>query len=217
MADKTLKEPMGGHEHLEDDDAFEAQKLVEESETGSREPLGWQAWVIPVIAAAWSIFQLLLPKILMLQAVYIRSIHLAFAIALVYLSYPFFKKRKTKGFWLFLSNRKKIYLIEFIMAAAACLAALYIAINYANLSERQGSPTTGDIIIGVTLIVLLLEAARRALGPALTIVASLFIFYAFFGPYMPDVIAFKGVSFSRFMSQETISTEGIFGIPLDVS
>jgi TRAP transporter 4TM/12TM fusion protein len=34
---------------------------------------------------------------------------------------------------------------------------------------------------------------------------------------MPDVIAFKGVSLSRFMGQMTMSTEGIYGIPLDVS
>ena len=34
---------------------------------------------------------------------------------------------------------------------------------------------------------------------------------------MPDVIAFKGVSLSRFMGQITMSTEGIYGIPLDVS
>jgi len=74
-----------------------------------------------------------------------------------------------------------------------------------------------DIIVGVVLVVLLLEAARRSLGPFLLIVACGFIFYSFFGPYMPDVIAFKGVSFRRFMSQMTISTEGIYGIPLDVS
>ena len=34
---------------------------------------------------------------------------------------------------------------------------------------------------------------------------------------MPDVIAFKGVSVGRFMGQITMSTEGIYGIPLDVS
>ncbi|MBW1993293.1 MAG: TRAP transporter permease, partial [Deltaproteobacteria bacterium] len=94
---------------------------------------------------------------------------------------------------------------------------LYLAINYEQLAERQGIPILTDIIVGVVLVVLLLEAARRSLGPFLIIVACLFIFYSFFGPYMPDVIAFKGVSFRRFMSQMTISTEGIYGIPLDVS
>lgn len=62
-----------------------------------------------------------------------------------------------------------------------------------------------------------MEAARRALGPTISVVAALFIFYAFFGPHMPSVLAFKGVSLSRFMSQMTISTEGIYAVPIDVS
>ena len=99
---------------------------------------------------------------------------------------------------------------------AAC-AALYLAVFYEELGLRQGSPTTMDIVVGIFLIALLLEAARRSLGPFLVVVVTLFIFYSFFGPYMPDLIAFKGVSLSRFMSQITISTEGIYGIPLDVS
>jgi TRAP transporter 4TM/12TM fusion protein len=66
-------------------------------------------------------------------------------------------------------------------------------------------------------VVLLLEAARWVIGPALPIIAIFFIIYAFFGPYMPDLIAFKGVSLNRFMGQMTMSTEGIYGIPLDVS
>jgi len=215
MPDKDPKD------HLEkltrDEGVKEAQKMVEESEVGSRQPEGWQAWVIPGIAAAWSIFQLLLPKVLLLEAVYIRSIHLAFAITLVFLSYPVFKKKKLTGFFSFLTRRRRISWFDFLIALAGAACALYLAIFYEELSARQGMPTTTDIVVGISLIVLLLEAARRALGPALTIVSGFFIFYSFFGPYMPDVIAFKGVSFSRFMSQETISTEGIYGIPLDVS
>ncbi len=34
---------------------------------------------------------------------------------------------------------------------------------------------------------------------------------------MPAVIAFKGVSINRFIGQITMSTEGIYGVPLDVS
>jgi TRAP transporter 4TM/12TM fusion protein len=64
---------------------------------------------------------------------------------------------------------------------------------------------------------MLMEASRRVIGPALAIIAGFFCLYAFFGPYMPDVIAFKGVSLGRFMGQITMSTEGIYGIPLDVS
>jgi TRAP-type uncharacterized transport system fused permease subunit len=69
----------------------------------------------------------------------------------------------------------------------------------------------------MALVILLLEASRRVIGPALPVIAGAFIIYAFAGPYMPDLIAFKGVSLNRFVGQMTMSTEGIYGIPLDVS
>jgi len=206
------------HQNNEVDEGAEiAQKIAEEAEFGSRRLSGTPKYIIPCIAAAWSLFQLSLPEILILDSVYVRCIHLAFAIMLVYLSYPAFKKIQTKGIFSFLSVKNRIHFVDYALGIIAASAALYLAINYVELAERQGAPILTDIIVGVVLVILLLEAARRSLGPFLVIVACLFIFYSFFGPYMPDVIAFKGVSFSRFMSQTTISTEGIYGIPLDVS
>ncbi|MBW2105473.1 MAG: TRAP transporter permease [Deltaproteobacteria bacterium] len=194
-----------------------AKKIAEEAEFGSRRLSGSAKYIIPFIAGAWSLFQLSLPEVLILDSIYVRSIHLGFAILLVYLSYPAFKKIKFKGIFSFLSLKSRIHFTDWGFGIIGAVAALYLALNYAELAERQGAPIAMDIIVGVVLVVLLLEAARRSLGPFLVIVACLFIFYAFFGPYMPDVIAFKGVSFRRFMSQMTISTEGIYGIPLDVS
>ncbi len=69
----------------------------------------------------------------------------------------------------------------------AALSALYIAIDYAGLTTRYGAPITRDIVVGLALTVLLLEAARRVIGPALPVIAMLFCGYAFFGPYMPNI------------------------------
>jgi len=199
------------------DGAREALRIAEDAEFGSRRLTGINRYLIPFIAAAWSLFQLSLPRLLLLDSVSVRCIHLAFAILLVYLSYPAFKKRRFTGLFSFLSTKRSIHVIDYGLGAVAAYAALYLAVNYAALSHRQGAPTTVDIAVGIVLVILLLEAARRSLGPFLVIVVTLFVIYSFFGPYMPDVIAFKGVSLSRFMSQITISTEGIYGIPLDVS
>jgi TRAP-type uncharacterized transport system fused permease subunit len=197
--------------------AAEAQRIVEEAEIGGRDPEGWQRWIIPGVAFAWSFFQFLLPKVILLETVYVRAIHLAFAIALVYLSCPVLRTRQFQGPLRFLTRRRRISGFDFVLAGAAAVSALYIVLDYEGLAERQGSPVTRDIVFGLVLIVLLLEAARRSLGPALACLATLFILYSFLGPYMPDVVAFKGVSLSRFIGQETMSTEGIYGIPLDVS
>ena len=119
--------------------------------------------------------------------------------------------------WLWLSDKSRFHLLDFILAILAACGALYIAVFYQDLADRSGIYITQDLVMGALLVVLLLEAARRALGPALTCVASVFIMYSFFGPYMPDLIAFKGVSLNRFMGQIALSTEGIYGVPLDVS
>ena len=104
-----------------------------------------------------------------------------------------------------------------IIAAVACFTALYLVIFLEDINNRQGSPIVWDIVFGILLTVLLLEAARRTIGPALPIIGTFFIAYCFLGPYMPDLIAFKGTSLNRFVGQMTMSTEGIYGIPLDVS
>ncbi|MCU8474574.1 TRAP transporter permease, partial [Vibrio vulnificus] len=88
---------------------------------------------------------------------------------------------------------------------------------YTELAGRSGAPTTMDVVAAVTGMVLLLEATRRALGPPLMLVAALFLFYTFAGPYMPDVIAHKGASINKAMSHLWLTTEGVFGVALGVS
>ncbi|MCF7949253.1 MAG: TRAP transporter permease [Spirochaetia bacterium] len=194
-----------------------AIKIAEEAELGVKHIQGKAAYLIPIIAAAWSLFQLSLASVLILNSVLIRSIHLSFAITLVYLSYPMFKKPKKGRLGRYLSARDRITTLDFVLAMVAALAALYIVIDYAGISMRPGALITRDVVIGIILVAAVLEAARRSLGPVLPIVAIVFILYSFLGPYMPGVIAFKGVSLSRFINQITISTQGIYGIPLDVS
>jgi TRAP transporter 4TM/12TM fusion protein len=200
----------------ETDDGIElAKRLAEEEEGISRKPKGPEKYVIPFIAVTWSLFQLSIPSWLVLDSTFIRAIHLGFAMLIVFLNYPFFKK--TRFGLKYFSQKDKIPLLDYIVAAMACFSALYIAIDYTGMSIRYGTPIVRDTVIGLTLVVLLLEASRRVIGPALSVIAMFFCVYAFFGPYMPAVIAFKGVSLNRFIGQMTMSTEGIYGIPLDVS
>ncbi|WP_028584525.1 TRAP transporter permease [Desulfogranum mediterraneum] len=198
-----------------EDGFHEARRMAEEEEGIGRRPDGWQRYIIPFVAICWSLFQLALPKWLLIDSTYIRAIHFAFALALVFLNYPVLKK---PCFGLkYFAEHKKIPLLDMVLAAFAAYCALYLVLNYEELTGRYGSPSTQDIVIGLSLVAILLEAARRTIGPALPVIASGFIAYAFLGPYMPDLIAFKGTSVDRFIGQMTMSTEGIYGIPLDVS
>ncbi|SMC21044.1 TRAP transporter, 4TM/12TM fusion protein [Desulfacinum hydrothermale DSM 13146] len=193
-----------------------AKKLAQEEAGIGRMPkTGLSRWAVPVVGVCWSLFQLSIASWLILDTWFVRAIHLAFGLLIVYLSFPMFKKPRL-GIRA-LSAKDRIPLIDWVLGIVAALAALYVIIDYQGITQRYGAPIPRDIVVGFTLFILLLEASRRVIGPALSLIAVVFTVYAFFGPYMPDVIAFKGVSLNRFVGQMTMSTEGIYGIPLDVS
>jgi len=203
-------------EHL-DDGAEQAQRMREEEELGLRRPQGWRRFLVPAIALTWSLFQLSLSSWLILDSTIIRAIHLAFAMLIVFMSYPTIKRDVRLPGLRWLGAKHQLPWADIILALLAAGAALYIALDYEGIANRIGRPNGPDMVIGIFLVIILLEAARRVIGPALPIIAGVFTLYAFFGPYMPSFLAFKGVSFSRYVSQISLTTEGIYGIPLDVS
>ncbi|UKV13534.1 TRAP transporter permease [Thalassospiraceae bacterium SW-3-3] len=192
------------------------QDLIAENDTGARQPTGMTAIILLYVAVAWSLFQLWLASPLpyivsfgVFNSTEARSIHLAFAVFLAFLAYPAFKN----------SPRSYIPVFDWVLAAAGAFCALYIYIFYRELSSRPGLPITQDLVVAGAGLVLLLEATRRALGPPLMIVAMVFLAYVFFGnaPWVPDVLQWAGASFSKAMSHQWITTEGVFGIALGVS
>lgn len=191
-----------------------ADEIVAESETGARSPSGFPGKVLLGVSLAWSLFQIWyaspLPFILrfgVLNDTQARSIHLAFSIFLVFLVFPSFRR----------SPRTFIPWHDWILAIVSAFCSGYLYLFYVELSERMGLPTTLDLVVAVTGMLLLLEGTRRALGPPLMVVAMVFLFYTFAGPYMPDVIAHKGQSLNKTMSHQWLGTEGVFGVALGVS
>jgi TRAP transporter 4TM/12TM fusion protein len=107
--------------------------------------------------------------------------------------------------------------VDWVLAIVAAASAAYLFVFYHDLSARPGAPTLTDLVVAGAGIILLLEATRRALGPALMIICVIFLIYTFAGPYMPDLISHRGASFQRAMSQQWLTAEGVFGIALGVS
>ena len=186
------------------------------AETGFIRDLGpVEYYLVSGIAIAWAIFQLSLPSLLIIASTKERAIHLAFAMTLLFLVCPCLKK--TGKLFCAISLKGRIPSMDWLLAALGASTALYLALNFEAIAMRAGAPTTIDLLSGSILVLLLLEAARRAVGPALSVIAILFTLYAFLGPHMPDILAFKGVSLSKYLSNISLSTEGIYGIPLGVS
>jgi TRAP transporter 4TM/12TM fusion protein len=197
----------------------ERQDFAEEilkTETGDVRTLSlYENILVGTLGIGWALFQLALAGFLVLDSTKVRAIHLAFAMGLLFLLAPCLKRQHR--YLRFLAVHDRIPAIDYILALAGSLAALYIVFDYSGLALRAGAPITRDLVIGTVLVILLLEAARRVIGPALPIIALLFTAYAFMGPYLPDLFAFKGVSIRKYLSNISLTTEGIYGIPLGVS
>ncbi|MCJ8501605.1 TRAP transporter permease [Desulfatitalea alkaliphila] len=207
--------------------AKEAQQILAGAEAGARNPRSWIAsWVITLMCLAWSGYQLFI-AFRPIDSHVARAWHLAFAMALAFLLYPSYKPHRPP-FWIrglrkvlpLRSGRSiitRIPLQDIVLAVVGVTAALYIWWDYNQLIMRQGLPNTTDIVLGTILIVLLLEAARRSLGPALATLAALFILYTIGGPYLPEVLRHRGVPLDFIISDMYLTTTGIFGVPLGVS
>ena len=183
-------------------------------DVGARLPEGFMAKAIAGLALAWSLFQLWIAsplpfifRIGVLNDTETRSIHLAFALLLAFLAYPAFKR----------SPRDRVPLLDVALGLVAAASAAYLFIFYEQLAQRPGNLTTADLVTACIGIPLLLEATRRALGPPLAIIALVFIVYSLAGPWMPGLLAHRGVSFTAMANHQWITTEGVFGIALGVS
>ena len=191
-----------------------AEELLREETGHIRNKKKIDRIIIGVVSIAWALFQLALPRFIILDSITVRAIHLAFAIVLIFLTLPLAKR---KGEIKFLNSKNYIPFLDYILAGIACIAVLYIVFDWTGISMRAGIPNVHDIMMSILLILFVFEASRRVIGLPLVIIAILFTLYAFFGPYMPTIFALRGVSLEKYLSQVALSTEGIYGIPLDVS
>jgi TRAP transporter 4TM/12TM fusion protein len=190
------------------------EKLVAEADIGGRKPTGLSKTYIVAVSLAWSVFQLWyaspLPYRLNFGVIndgQARIVHLMFAFLLAFAAFPALPS----------SPRNRIPAIDWILPMLGTGAALYLLVFYREISLRPGLPTLADIVVSVVGVALLLEAARRAVGPALAVIASLMLVYIFAGPWLPGMLAHKGASLARVASQMWLSSEGIFGVALGVS
>jgi len=182
------------------------QKYDPESNTRSVD--GIMKKVIFFGLLAFSIFQLYTAIQGQFTAYIQRSIHLGFALSLIFLMFPALKKS--------IRNRK-IPFYDYLLSLLSIGVGLYWPIQYKELVFRVGTMTDLDFIVGALAILLTLEAARRTVGLPITIIATVFLVYAFFGPYFPGFLAHRGQDLSSLVHLMFFTTDGILGTPISVS
>lgn len=193
----------------QDKTTMSAEEVLQkfDKESDKRNLTGMWDKLISFICIAFAVFQLYTATFGVLDAHLQRAIHLAFGFSLIYLLYP---GRKN---W----SRSVMHPLDVIFAVLSVASALYIVIFYDELVLRAGMNTEFDFSIAFIGTLLLFEAARRVVGWPMLTVALFFMFYAFAGPYMPGILAHRGVGVQEMFDHLFFTTEGIFGTPLGVS
>ncbi|SFL82638.1 TRAP transporter permease [Halanaerobium salsuginis] len=195
---------MAEKEHLKENELLKKY----DPSTDYRHYTGIAAIIVSTIAVLLSIFHLYTAGFGILLALKQRAVHLGFIFTLIFLLYPASKKHKKNKF---------IFAIDLALALISIAVSSYIIINYEPLVRRAGMYTQLDHVMAILAIIIVLEGARRAIGPELPVISIIFLLYAHYGQSMPGMLAHRGYSWSRIASHMYFTTEGIFGIPLGVS
>lgn len=159
------------------------------------------------IGFSWSLFQMYIAYF-PLNTTIARSIHLGFAVILVFLLYPIVRHKRA---------HTMVPFYDWLFMIIGVILALYPAYMFYKLAMRPGDYNVLDVSVSVIATLILLEAGRRVIGPALGTIGVIFLLYCYFGQSMPDIISHQGASLERLSGHMFLTTEGIFGVPLGVS
>ena len=110
-----------------------------------------------------------------------------------------------------------LVILDTIFLIAGVASMLYIWYVSPTYDNRGGITTNADILFGALLIVTLIYATWRKIGPVLAIVATVFIVYAFGGMYAPSLLQHGGFKVGRYIHLIVFTSDGILGSPLNAS
>jgi TRAP transporter 4TM/12TM fusion protein len=129
---------------------------------------------------------------------------LAITLALTFLKFPITGKEKRDLPW-----------YDALAALAGFAATGYLAVFYPRIVDLVYLRQTDSVIVSVVLIVLLIEGLRRATGPVLPILATVFILYALFANYLPG----SGIptDWRKLSLSLAANYTGILGLPVKVA
>jgi TRAP transporter 4TM/12TM fusion protein len=190
-------------------DAARAAELERsyDSELRFRDLKGPVAWLVSAVLVALSLFHVWTAGFGILTEHWHTSIHLAAVLGVIFLVYPGPRLGPSFG---------GVPAGDWLLAAAIVGASLYLPLVFDELTFRIGMPNTTDVVLGSVMIVLVLEATRRAMGAVLPLIVIVFILYGLFGDRIGGVLQHPGADWEGLVNHLYLTQEGIFGIPAKV-
>jgi TRAP transporter 4TM/12TM fusion protein len=188
------------------DEALEKAEHYIEAEEGAQNRLtGWLNVFITVVAVVMSLFHLY-SAYAIVPTQQLRMIHVGFVLLLTFLLFPIARRMRNRVYWW-----------DWLGAILGLVAIGYGLAGGDDFIDRNTIPEQQDMVFGVILVVLVLEAARRSTGWIMPAVCLAFIAYAMAGPYLPAPWTHRGYDISRLTGHMYMTLEGIFGVAVDVS
>jgi len=182
-----------------------AEEYIEEEEGHANKLKGALGVFLTLAAVAMSLFHLYAAyEIVPTQT--LRPLHVSMVLAICFLAFPIAKRFRHRIMWW-----------DWLMVLVSIAIVAYLIHGGDDFTDRNTVPITMDIILGIALIVLVMEAMRRTNGWIMPIITTCFIAYALFGPYLPAPWTHKGYEVGRLVGHMYMTLEGIYGVAVDVS
>jgi len=176
-----------------------------------RELKGWQNWLIGAWLVTIALFQLYTAFFGIMQPRFQRGIHLLFLLPIAFILFPANSK----------SPKDRMTIFDGLFAFLAILPPLFIMLSDERLTYRLqfiDPVLTIELILGLINIILLLEAIRRAVVPAMSALIGLFFVYLFIAPNLGGVFFNKPIDLTEIVEMQYLMTEeGIYGSITGVS
>ncbi|MEY3202617.1 MAG: hypothetical protein RIR70_2167, partial [Pseudomonadota bacterium] len=192
-------------ETVSQDRLARAEKFIEEEEGATHRLKGKLAIAITALAVIMSLFHLY-SAYAIVPTQTLRPVHVGLTLLLSFLTFSTFKR-----------DRNRIRWWEWLAAAASIAVIAYMIIGGDDFTDRATTPNRYDMIAGIALILLVLEATRRTTGWVMPVVSIAFIAYAMLGPHLPAPWTHRGYDLERLVGHMFMTLEGIFGTAVDVS
>jgi TRAP-type uncharacterized transport system fused permease subunit len=199
-----MPEPLAGAE-LSQEQLEKVEEFIEEEEGSFNRYRGWLATFLAAVAVASSAFHLYAAYSIV-RTDLLREIHVGIVLFLSFMLFPIAKRFRHRLMW---------WDVAFALASIAVIA--WMVAGGDDFTDRNTMPNQWDLVFGIALMALVIEATRRTSGWIMPIVIGVFIAYAFAGPWLPSPWTHRGYDLSRLVGHMYMTLEGIFGTAVDVS